>query len=157
MGVEVIGVGGEINGHGDSMDAFRTANEQNARALLNVAEGKKKNEPRPPFNPDHPDNQWPVMVYSAEKGELTVGKSLVGLAGSLRLETEKNNKAALAQSVKDGYRSEPYIKPQVVVLDPATEKAELKRKNDELQGQITALNDLMHKVLAGQAPVAPTK
>src|SRR6185312_9959055 len=95
MGVEVIGVGGEINGHGDSIDAFRQANEGNARALLNVAEGKKKNDPRPIYNPDHPDNAWPLMVYHPEKGELIVGKSLAGVSDArLRKQLDADNEEA---------------------------------------------------------------
>ncbi len=91
------------------------------------------------------------MVYHPEKGGLSVGKSLVGLMGGARAEAERENKAALAQSAKNGYRAEPYLKPQIVVLDPALEKAELKRKNDELQGQITALTDLVNKALAAKS------
>ncbi len=66
MGVEVLGVGGEVNGHGDSMDHFRTANEMNSRALLNVAAGRKKNDAIPLYNPSHPDNQWSITPKRAD-------------------------------------------------------------------------------------------
>lgn len=149
MAVEVIGVGGEVNGHGDSIEAFRTANEQNARALLNVAEGKHKNTPRPAYDSRHADNQWPKMRYHAEKGEVVIGKNLKGIEDrGMRARIEKENQESLAAAEKQGWRAEPYTKPQIAVLDPATEKMELKRKLDEQQGQITALNDLLQKALA---------
>jgi hypothetical protein len=160
MGVEVLGAGaGEVNGHGDSFEAFVQANDSNARMLLNVAEGKKKNTPRPIYNPEHPDNAWPVMVYSADpvKPELVVGKSLVGVTDPRqRKQMEADNEAEYKKATTPlpnglGYRDEPYAKPQIVVLDPAQEKLDLKRKNDELQGQITALTDLVNKALAAKA------
>ena len=152
MGVEVLGAGGgEVNGHGDSFEAFVQANESNARMLLNVAEGKKKSTPRPAYNPDHEDNAWPVMVYSTDpaKPEMTVGKSLVGITDPReRKQIEEDNKVAYKKAVSAGYRDEPYAKPQIAVLDPAAEKIELKRKNDELQAQINALADQMAKLTA---------
>lgn len=157
MGVEVLGAGGEINGHGDAFEAFVQANNSNATMLLNVAEGKKKNAIRAPYNPDHPDNAWPVMVYSVDpaKPEMTVGKSLAGVTDPrLRKLIESDNEAEYKKAVASGYRDEPYPKPQIAVLDPAAEKLELKRKNDELQGQITALTDLVNKALAAKTEPA---
>jgi hypothetical protein len=148
MAVETIGMGGEINGYGDAMDAFRSSHEQNSRALINLAAGRKKNAVIPPFDPQHPDNQWPVMVYHAEKGELTVGKNLLGLVGIVRQDAEKTNKAELNAALKAGYRTEPYKKPQVVVLDPAVEKAAILAKQNELQGIIVAQNDVNQKLMA---------
>lgn len=146
MAVEVIGVPGESNGYGDSMDAFRNAHRDNSRIILNLAQGRKKNDPAPEYNPSHPDNAWPTMVYHPEKGEKTIGLSLAGLSGSARRETENANKAALAQSAKDGYRSEPYQKPQIALLDPAAEKLALKQKNDELEGKLVAQADELSKL-----------
>lgn len=148
MGVEVIGVAGEVDGYGDSMEAFRTGHATNANILLNLAEGKKKNAPREPYVPDHPDNQWPVMVYHPAKGEKVIGVNLLGLNGTTRKQAEADNKTALAQSVKDGYRAQPYIKPQIAVLDPAVEKAAMLAKNQELEGKIVAQADDLAKLRA---------
>lgn len=148
MSVETIGMGGETNGYGDSMDAFRSAHEQNTRALLNLAAKRPKNAPIPPYNPSHPDNQWPVMVFHPEKGELTVGKNLTGLTGVVRKDVETTNKADLAMALKMGYRDEPYQKPQITLLDPAVEKAAMLAKHRELEGTIVAQQDYMSKLEA---------
>ena len=145
-----------INGHEKSIAIFRRAHVENSTALINHAEGKPVDHERPPYDPSHPDNKWPLMVHHAEKGELTVGRSLVGVEDPMtRNKITAANEKALAAAVASGYRAEPYPKPQVVVLDPATEKAELKRKNDELQGQITALTDLFNKAIAAKPADAP--
>lgn len=151
MGVDVLGIAGEVDGYGDSMEAFRTAHASTANQLLNLAEGKKKNAPRAAYDPDHPDNQWPIMVYHPEKGELTVGKSVVGLDGNRRREVTVANQKALDQALtKDGYRKEPYLKPQIAVHDPAVEKAALQARIQEQDGKIVALSDLVQKLIASQ-------
>jgi len=146
MGVEVIGQVGEIDGYGDSMDAFRKGHEQNTAILLNLAEGKKKNDYRPPFNPSLADNAWPVMLYHPEKGERVFGVSLVGLTGTARREAEKENVETLEGAKSLGYRAEPYRKPQIVVLDPAVEKAALLKENQEMKGTIVSLSDQLNKL-----------
>jgi hypothetical protein len=148
MAVETIGITGETDGFGDSKEAFLNAHHSNSNALLNLADGKKKNAPRPVHDPEHPDNQWPKMVYHPEKGNLTVGTNLKGLSGVLRKEAEKNNETALANAVKSGYRSDPYLKPQIAVLDPATEKAALQAKNQELEGKLVAQADQLARLQA---------
>jgi len=130
------------------MDAFRNAHRDNSRIILNLAAGRKKNDPTPAYDPKHPDNAWPKMVYHPEKGEKTIGTNLLGLPPAVKVQTAKENAAALAQSVKDGWRSEPYVKPQIAVLDPALEKAALKATNDALQGQIVAQADELAKLRA---------
>ena len=157
MAVEVLGVPGEVNGYGDSMDAFRSAHETNSRILVNLilmdadkAAGiqtkRKKNDPAVAYDPNHPDNQWPVMYYHAEKGEKVFGSSLVGLRGDARRRTEADNKAALATAQKEGWRAEPYLKPQIAVLDPAVEKAAMVAKNQQLEGQLVQANDTLRKL-----------
>jgi uncharacterized protein YPO0396 len=42
---------------------------------------------------------------------------------------------------------EPYLKPQVAVLDPAVEKKAMLEKNQELEGKLVAANDTLSKVL----------
>jgi hypothetical protein len=146
MSVEVLGVPGENNGYGDSMDAFRNAHADNSRIILNLAFGRRKNDPAPKFDPDSPDNAWPIMVYHPEKGHRIVGVNLLGLVGGARKQAEADNKAALAQVQKDGYRLEPYLKPQIAVLDPAVEKAAALAKNAELEGKIVAQADELAKL-----------
>ena len=148
MSVEVIGIPGESNGYGDSMDAFRGAHENTSRIILNLAAGRKKNAPAPIYDPSHPDNQWPVMVYHSANGEKVIGTSLAGLVGAARTQAERENKAALAQAIRDGYRQEPYQKPQIAVLDPAAEKQALADRNKELEGKIVAQQDLLAKLQA---------
>ncbi len=149
MSVEVLGVANEIDGHGDSMEAFRSANDQNANHLLNVTEGKKKNTPRPLYNPNHPDNQWPKMRYHAEKGQLTIGKSTKGVDDARqKAQIVKDNEAALKAAEAEGWRSEPYQKPQIAVLDPAVEKVRQQQEMTELRGQLVAMQDMVAKLLA---------
>ncbi len=148
MAVEILGNGGEIDGYGDSMEAFRNAERMNANALLNHMEHKKKNAFRPEYDPRHPDNQWPVMLYHAENGEKVCGANLKGLSGLIREDTEKRNKAEMKFMQSSGWRTEPYLKPRVVVLDPAVEKEALIARNKELEGKIVALNDQFSKIMA---------
>jgi len=146
MAVEVIGVPGESNGYGDSMDAFRNAHRDNSRIILNLAQGRKKNDPAPAFDPAHPDNAWPLMIYHPEFGEKVIGQHLNHLDKSVRMHLEGQNKAELAAALKAGWRKEPYVKPQIAVLDPAVEKAAMKAKNDELEGKIVAQADELSKL-----------
>lgn len=152
MGVEVLGVGNEVDGHGDSVEAFRNANNSNAAALLNVSEGKKKNAPRPVHDPRHPDNHYPVMLYHSEYGEKIFGVSLLGVRDvAERKRLTSDNDGIVKAAIAAGYRAEPYIKPKIAVLDPAVEKAEMLRKNQEMEGRITALTDLVMKMTAQKA------
>lgn len=152
-----------VDGHGDSMEGFRKAHVSNTDQILNLAEGKKKTAQRPTYDPDHPDNQWPVMVHSP-KGELTVGKSLVGVQDpAARKRIEAENKEAFAAALKAGYRTEPYLKPQVVVPDAAVEKAALLKHNADLSGTIVQQNDQLARLtsrleaLEQGAPAPPKK
>jgi|SRR5579872_2549833 len=161
MGVEVIGVVGETNGYGDSMDAFRDAHNANSRILVNLMNGRKKNDQTPPYDPRSEDNQWPKMMYHAAKGELIVGKALiyfepgpfgsriqVSLTGAAREQQKKENAAAMKEAITNGYRHEPYQKPQIAVLDPAVEKAAALEREKILQGQLVAANDLIQRMEA---------
>jgi hypothetical protein len=148
------------NGHAASMRKFMEAHVADTASLLNLAEGKEVDATRPPYDPSHPDNQWPIMLHHPEKGELTVGASLVGVQDtpgqpSKRAAIQKGNEKLVADAIARGYRKEPYAKPQIAVLDPAAEKLELKRKLDEQQGQITMLLDRINKGEAAKpAPAA---
>lgn len=152
MAVQVHDQGFGINGHQKSLAIARRAHIENSNALINHAEGKDVDTPRPVYDPDDPDNQWPVMVHHPSNGEKTIGVTLKGVEDTMaRSRITAANKKALTEALAAGYRAEPYIKPQVAVLDPATEKAELLRKNNEMQGQLNTLHDLVSKLTVAQA------
>ena len=147
MGVDVIGGGKyERDGFKESLNNFRRAHEANSAQLLNIAAGREKDDPLPEYDPDHADNQWPTVMYHAEYGAKIIGKSLVGLTGAHRRETDVENKAALTAAEKSGYRAEPYRKPKVAVLDPESEKAALLARNKQLEGMINAQTDEVAKL-----------
>lgn len=152
MGVEVLGVANEGNGHGDTMDAFRSAEISNSKVLLNLAAGRKKNAPQPVYSPDHADNAWPKMMFHPGLGERTVGVTLVGVTDEdARAALEKSNHKAVAQAKADGYRDEPYPKVQIALLDPAAEKKAMTDKITEQGGQLVALSEMVNKLLAATA------
>lgn len=149
MGVQVLGERIGENGHEDSYAAFLDSHVANTNALLNLAEDKPKNAARPPYNPSHPDNQWPLMVHHAAKGELTIGQTLKGLIDpGERKRLQGLNEVAKKEALAMGYRLEPYVKPQVAVLDPAIEKAALQKRVQEQDGQVASLTDTLTKALA---------
>lgn len=149
MGVEVLGVANEGNGHGDTMESFLQSEIANSKVLINLAAGRKKNAPHPHYDPDHSDNAWPKMLFHPGLGERTVGKSLVGVNDEeARTAQEKSNHKAVAQAKADGYRDEPYPKVQIAVLDPAAEKKAMQDKLTEQSGQITALSEMVNKLMA---------
>lgn len=153
---------GEINdgrGHQKSHAAFKKAHEENTNALINLAEGKPGDEPRPAYDPSHPDNHWPIMIHHPERGELTIGKTLKGITDpALRREILEDNHTSKKNAIKNlGYRLEPYVKPQIAVLDPAVEKAAMIKERDEMRGQITALSDMVSKLVASQQSAKQSK
>lgn len=155
MGVEQLGVPNEGRGYEDSIEAFKMSHEQNSRQILNIAEGRKKTDPRPAYDPNHVDNQWPLQVHRAD-GTLDVGVTLKGVVvPSERARILKENQEALKQALADGYRREPFIKPQVAVLHPDAEKAALKATNENLQAQINALADQNARILEAVRRGAP--
>ena len=149
MPVQAFGQQFSGNGFEDAIAAHVASHEQNSNALLNLGEGKKTTDPRPPYNPDHPDNAWPLMLHHAAKGELTVGTSLKGVTDPAeRKRIHAENTAAVDAAIKQGYRYEPYPKLQIQVLDPVVEKAALMQKNKDLEGQLRAQADVTNKLMA---------
>lgn len=147
MGVEQLGVPNEGRGYEDSIEAFKMSHEQNSRQILNIAEGRKKTDPRPAYDPNHPDNRWPLQVHRAD-GTKDVGVTLLGVTiPSERHRITEENQQALKQAIADGYRREPFIKPQVAVLHPDAEKAALKATNENLQAQLNALADQNARIM----------
>jgi hypothetical protein len=154
MAVQQIDEKFGVDGHAKSVAAFRRAHHENSEGILNAAEGKPTDAPRPTYDPAHVDNQWPVMLHHAVKGELPVGKNLKGVMGSReRSEIVAANETAFDAAIAQGYREEPYLKPQIYVMDPAAEKAALVAKIADLEGTIVAQNDSFEKrLLALEAP-----
>jgi hypothetical protein len=147
MPVQAFGQQFSGDGHGDALAAFVASHEVNSVGLLNLSEGKKTTDPRPPYDPTHPDNQWPVMLHHQALGELTVGKSLKGVTiAAERKRIVAENTAAVDAAIERGYRHEPYIKPQVMVLSPEQEKLALLKRNQDLEGQINAQADQLRKL-----------
>lgn len=158
MGVEVLGVANEGNGHGDTMDLFRSSEIANSKVLLNLAAGRKKNAPQPVYDPDHADNAWPKMMFHPALPERSVGASLVGVTDEDdRTAIEKANKKAVDVAKADGYRDAPYAKVQIALLDPAAEKKAMQDKLTEQSGQITMLAEQLAKLLDASKDSAKKK
>lgn len=85
---------------------------------------------------------YPTIVYKAGK-ELVVGKG--------GPENLKADQAAEKLALDGGWRKEPYLKPQIAVLDAQTEKKEMLERNNVLQTQLIALSDQIRQMQAEQA------
>jgi hypothetical protein len=130
--VTVSGMPREMGGLKESQVAFMKHHKEVADALLNISgigtiDGKPhdKDDPRPPYV--HQD--WPKMVYHAEHGELVV-----------------EDQHELDEALRQRYRPEPYLKPQVALADPRAEKFALQKELKEKDGQITTLADQMRRM-----------
>ena len=123
--VTVLGVQKEMGGLKESMAAWRRNNVEVSNALLNITEGKDKDEVRQSyvFQP------YPTALYRPDKMEFA------------------NSSQEKANLIQRGFRPEPYPKPQIEVLDPAVEKKALQDKNNELQGQIIRQQDALSKMM----------
>lgn len=157
MAVQVFGDAVDIDGHEKSMGQLRSSHAQNTAGLLNHAEGRKVDAPRPQYDPKHAHNAWPKAVYHPAKGTLVIGKSLKGITDKrLYDQTAEENQQALDKALSNdqwsgGYRMEPYPKPQIAVHDAAVEKQQMLDRQKEQDGKITMLTDLVSKLL--QKPV----
>lgn len=120
-GVTVTGIQKEMGGLKESQIQFRKHQAEVGDALLNVAEGRDKDDPRPAYK----HQEFPKMIYHPEKGTVIV-KDEIELDEYLRA---------------DGWRLEPYLKPQVALEDPKTEKLLLQKQLREKDGEIATLND----------------
>lgn len=148
MAVEQLGITNEGLGFETSFEAHVLSHELNTKQILNIAEKRKKTDPRPPYNPHHADNQWPLQVHRAD-GTKDIGISVLGVTNpEIRARILKENKEALQEAIqRDGYRREPFLKPQVEVLSPAAEKAAMLAKQADLQAQIAGLQDQNLRIL----------
>lgn len=134
--VQVQGLPGKTTGGGtkEAQVKFRKHHVEVGDALLNLAEGVDQDEPRPAYV----KQEFPMMVYHAEKGELIVSGQ----------EDHVDGRLGLKSALKAGYRRQPYPKVAVAVLDPATEKLELLAKLKTKDGEIATLTDLVLKMNA---------
>lgn len=132
--VMVMGIQ-EDNVHGldESLAEFRKHHADVGDKLLNISQvGRrpdgpplKLNDPRPPLV--HTD--WPYMLYKPGEDEpRTV-----------------HNAAEMQEARLAGWRDEPVIKPQVAVLDAATEKKMLLDANKAQQAQITLQSEMIER------------
>ncbi len=132
--VQVQGLPGKATGGGtkEAQVKFRKHHIEVGDALLNLAEGIDQDEPRPQYV----KQEFPMMVYHPEKGELIV-EGMEDLPGG---------QLGLKSALKAGYRRQPFQKVAVAVLDPATEKLELLAKLRQKDGEIATLTDLVLKI-----------
>ncbi len=162
MSLEVTGLEGPNNGstgHEDSMEIFVNDHIATDRKMQNFMKGVRLNTPIPPYDPKHPDNQWPVMIFHPVRQPEIIGVSLVGLKDDKatgekkRSEAIEDNEAALKSALArpGGWRREPYLKPDVRVLSPEEEKSQLLSKLDEKDAKLNALADAVQKLTADAA------
>jgi len=109
-----------------SQAEFRKHHKEVGDALLNLSEGKDTEDPRPDYN----FQQYPQMIYHADGDEKIVHS-----------DSEKK------EYLNKGFRVQPYMKPQVAVLDPATEKKALMDQNRQLRQDLTVQGEMMAKML----------
>lgn len=126
MPVQQLGIPDDGKGFEKSYEAFLNDHISSSNALLNISEGKPQTIARPPHN--HAAHQWPKLVYSSTS-TLVV-----------------NNEAEFRRAEHQGYRLEPFIKPQVAILSPEVEKAALQAKIAERDGALANLSDQMLKM-----------
>lgn len=164
------GVDGQ-NGHDESLETFVIDHLNTSRQLQNFAAGRKLTLPLPPYDPSHPDNHWPVMIYHAVNAPETIGVTLLGLKDdpvtkeNKRTKTAMANEAALKHALgRPGWRLEPFVKPNVRILSPEEEKANLIASIADRDAKINALADSVQRLVAenaqrdkASAPEAPQK
>jgi hypothetical protein len=131
--ISVIGVQDGMGGLKESQAKFRKHHGEVGDALLNISgvgtatgAAVDKDEPRPGYQ----HQEFPKMLYKPNE------------------EVIVTNKADMDAHLRAGWRDEPYLKPQVAVLDPATEKKALMETNAQQQAQLTVQNEMIQKLQA---------
>ncbi len=133
MGVQVAGFQGEsAGGLLESLAAHHKNTKETSDILLNLsgigtATGQKVHKDTP--RPNYVHQKLPRMLYHPQHGEKIVY-------------TEQE----MHDTKRAGYREEPYVKPQVAIHDPATEKKQLIERNQELEGKLAQQNDILLKM-----------
>ena len=130
--VTVMGVERELEGLKESLSRFRKHHEEVANALLNISgigtmtgDVADKDDPRPAYV----RQEWPKHVYHADGRDKTVADS-----------------AELQLEMDEGFRLEPYQKPQIAVHDPKSEKAALEARLKQQDATIAQLQDMVLKL-----------
>jgi len=148
MAVQKIDHNFGVNGHATAIKDFKRAHEENTAGLLNAFEGKEVDAPRPVHDPTHPDNQWPRMAHHPAKGEMPVGTNLKGVDDpSKRKAIQAANEKVWKDAMASGYRAEPYLRPQVALHDPATEKKITADELARLRGENAILSERLNQLL----------
>ena len=131
--ITVLGVNDGMGGLKESLAKFRNHHKEVGDALMNISgvgtatgEAVDKDEPRPGYT--HHD--WPKMMYHAD------GRSEIVL-----------NAVELKERKETGFRLEPYARPQVAVLDPATEKKHLMEIVNQATAEKTILAEKLEKLM----------
>ena len=129
--VSVIGVQDGMGGLKESQAKFRKHHQEVGDALLNISgvgtsTGDKvdKDEERPGYK----HQEFPKMLYKPNE------------------EVIVSNKADMEVHTKAGWREEPYPRPQIAVLDPATEKKNLMDTNQQLQAQLIRMQERLEAI-----------
>lgn len=137
LGVTVIGMQRDGGGLKKALAEVTRYNKIVSDAVLNVsgidtATGQPvdEDEPRAAYDPTADRNQWPKMVYHLDGREATVF-----------------NFKEVKEAEGKGYRTEPYLKPQVAVVDPATEKKLLLDRLNQLEAEKTQNADIAFRAM----------
>lgn len=137
LGVTVIGVQKDGGGLKRAMAEIIKHNKSVADALLNVSgigtatgEPVDEDDPREAYDPKADKNQWPKMLYHPD------GRQVLSF-----------NFIEVKDAQAKGFRLEPYIKPQVAVLDPATEKKMLLDRLNQMEAEKTQNADIASRAL----------
>lgn len=158
--VEVMGSTDPNNGAKGlewSMDAFVLDHVNTDRQMANLEAGRKKDFVPPPYNPAHPDNKWPVMIYHPSKAPEIIGVTLKGLADTRdekkRSNQERDNEEMLELALgrdmigtKHVWKMTPYAKPDIRVASPEEEKAAFTAQLSERDNMIRMLADTVKEL-----------
>ena len=123
--VTVMGDQPNVGDIDESLAVFRKHHQNVADVLLNLSEGKRKDDSRPSYE----FQAWPKMVYHADGGHAIV-----------------NDEKEMRELEKKGYRKEPFLKAQVAELTPHEQSVALKAQNKALMEQVNSQADLIRKM-----------
>lgn len=119
----------------ESLEYFRDAHRKNSDEILNITEKRKKNAARV-----YVYRPYPKMTYHADGREVVIFS-----------EEELESQTDL------GFRTTPYIRPRVVVLSPAEEKASADKRFKEQEEMIRQLSDTLARMQISQEAAAVSK
>jgi len=150
MPLQVTGASGPNNGDNglaESMEVFVNDHLATDRQMRNHLAGRKLTAPLPAYDPTHSDNKWPIAIHHSVRDPEIIGVSLVGLVDvplgeKARSKQEAANEAALKHALsRPGWQLQPYVKPNVRVLSPEEERADLLNRLREKDEKLASLAD----------------